>query len=214
MARKQTEHSKKAAFQLRYGITTIAGWNSRLEWVAYHEGSMPCWVRGALLFGLLLGSGGGFAQAVPGTVTPPAGYKAIPLATPTLSPGVIHLLELEGEFQDSVAAGGGAAFAKWFADDAVALNNGKAATLGRGAIALEANWNPRDYQLTWVAQGAQMGPSNDMGFTWGHYVGRAKKQDGQEIVTSGRYMTVWRKLADGSWKVALDASADDAPGRG
>ena len=175
---------------------------------------MLCWLRSALLFAFALVPLVLPAQVVPGTVTPPAGYRAIPLATPTLSPGVVHLLELEGEFQEAVAAGGGAAFAKWFADDAVALNNGKPATLGRGAIALEATWDPKQYQLTWVAQGAQMGPSNDMGFTWGHYVGRAKTRDGQEVVTSGRYMTIWKKVPDGSWKVALDASADDAPGAG
>ena len=29
-----------------------------------------------------------------------------------------------------------------------------------------------------------MGPSNDMGFTWGHYESRAKDSNGQPIVSS------------------------------
>ena len=83
--------------------------------------------------------------------------------------------------------------------------------LGRGAIAQSANWDPKLYQLSWVAQGAQMGPSNDMGFTWGRYEGHATDHQGKPIVTSGRYITIWKKLPNGSWKVAMDASAEEPP---
>jgi len=153
---------------------------------------------------------------IPGTVPPnPNGYKIIsPVTAPTLTPGQITLLELEGRFSQAVAEGGGKAFASWFADDAVTLNNGKPATLGRGAIALTATWDPKEYSLTWVAQGAQMGPSNDMGFTWGHYEGRSTDKNGQAIMTTGRYITVWKKLPNGTWKVAMDASAQEPPEAG
>jgi len=53
-----------------------------------------------------------------------------------------------------------------------------------------------------------------MGFTWGHYTSSFKGADGKPIVNSGRYITVWKKVRDGSWKVALDASADDVPNAG
>jgi ketosteroid isomerase-like protein len=137
-------------------------------------------------------------------------YRIVsPITQPTVTPGQLTLLELEAKFAQAVAEGGGKAFASWFADDAVTLNNGKPATLGRGAIAASATWSPKDYSLNWVAQGAQMGPSNDMGFTWGHYEGRSKDKDGNPVVTTGRYITVWKKLADGTWKVAMDASANE-----
>ena len=144
----------------------------------------------------------------------PASGIASPLVEPTLSPGVLLLLELDGKFQKAVAAGGGKAFASWFADDAVTLNNGKPAVMGRAAIAAQAQWDPKAYQLTWTSQGAQMGPSNDMGFTWGHYEGHSKDKNGEPVVISGRYFTVWKKVADGSWKVALDASANEPPAAG
>ena len=134
-----------------------------------------------------------------------------PPVQPTLSPGVLLLLELEGRFAQSVAEGGGKAFGTWFAEDAVTLNDGRPAVLGRGAIAAQATWDPKTYSLTWTAQGARMGPSNDMGFTWGHYEGRATDPTGKVALNSGRYMTIWKKLADGSWKVALDASANEPP---
>jgi len=156
----------------------------------------------------------GTASAALDALASPSAAVANPLTQPTLSPGVLLLLELEGKFAKSVAAGGGKAFATWFAEDAVTLNNGRPAVLGRTAIAAQAQWDPKSYQLTWTPQGAQMGPSNDMGFTWGHYEGHSKDKNGQPVVISGRYFTVWKKVADGSWKVALDASADEPPNAG
>lgn len=137
-----------------------------------------------------------------------------PITQPNISPGVLQLMELEGRFGEAVAAGGGKAFAAWFADDAVTLNNGRPAVLGRANIAAQAQWDPKTYQLTWSPEGAQMGPSNDMGFTWGHYEGHSKDANGQPVVISGRYITLWKKVADGSWKVAMDASANDPPAAG
>ncbi|WP_158945263.1 DUF4440 domain-containing protein [Granulicella sp. S190] len=134
-----------------------------------------------------------------------------PLSQPTLTPGALVLLELEGRFSQAVSEGGGKAFGTWFAEDGVTLNNGKPAILGRTAIAAQAQWDPKTYQLSWTPQGAQMGPSNDMGFTWGHYEGRSKDKNGEPVVISGRYFTIWKKLPNGTWKVALDASADEPP---
>ncbi|MDQ2924616.1 MAG: nuclear transport factor 2 family protein [Acidobacteriota bacterium] len=134
-----------------------------------------------------------------------------PLTRPTLSPGVIMLMELEGRFAQDVAKRGGKAFSSWFAEDAVTLSNGKPAVLGLRAIAADAVWDPKDYQLTWTPQGAQMGPSGDTGFTWGHYESHSLDKNGKAVTVSGRYITFWKKVADGSWKVALDAGANDAP---
>jgi ketosteroid isomerase-like protein len=90
------------------------------------------------------------------------------------------------------------------------LSNGKAPVIGQAAIAASADWSPTQYHLTWTPEGARMSASGDMGFTWGSYEGRSKDRDGTPIVTTGRYMTVWKKQPDGSWKVELDAS-NDAP---
>lgn len=132
-----------------------------------------------------------------------------PLTNPGLSPQVAFLYNLEAKFAQETAQGGGPAFAKWFANDAVELSNGQAPTIGKAAIVAGATWKPTDYQLTWTPEGGRMGPAGDMGFTWGHYEGHAKQPDGTPIVESGRYMTVWKKQADGSWKVALDASNEE-----
>lgn len=142
-----------------------------------------------------------------------APQTASPLTQPTLSPGVRELMQLDTRFSAETEKGGGKTFASWFADDALMLSNGKPAALGKAKISRTSDWNAADYQLTWQPAGAQMGPSGDMGFTWGHYEGHTKDNHNNAVVTAGRYITVWKKV-NGEWKVALDASSDDAPAEG
>ena len=142
----------------------------------------------------LPGEAAGGASGLP---LPGMRAETSPLAQPSRSPGVLFLFELERKFAASVAVGGGKSFASWFADDAVTLNNGKAAILGRGNIAAQTTWSAAGYQLTWTPEGGQMMPSGDAGYTWGRYEGRSKDQHGEVVVTSGRYITLWKKTASG-----------------
>jgi ketosteroid isomerase-like protein len=140
--------------------------------------------------------------------TPPASQ----LSTPGLSSGTAFLFDLEAKFARATAQGGGKAFASFFADDAVTLSNGKAPVVGHAAIAAQATWSAKSYQLTWTPAAGQL--SGDMGYTWGHYEGSAINPDGQRSTTTGRYMTIWRKQPNGQWKVVLDASNDEPAGAG
>jgi ketosteroid isomerase-like protein len=137
-----------------------------------------------------------------------------PLSDTTVTPGKMLLYDLEARFAKDVLARGGAGFADWFAEDGVALSNGAAPAIGKVAIAQSAKWDPKVYQLTWTPTDAQMGPSGDMGYTWGHFEGHSKDANGNPVVTSGRYMTIWRKGVDGQWKVVLDAGANEEPKAG
>ena len=141
---------------------------------------------------------------------PPAPTSAPnPLEDPTITPGKAFLFDLEAKFAKDVAKRGGVAFADWFADDGVALGNAAAPLIGKVAIARSATWSPKAYELTWDPYDGLMGPSGDMGYTWGHYEGHSKDANGNSVTTSGRYMTIWRKQKDGSWKVVLDAGSTE-----
>lgn len=169
-------------------------------------------MRPILFAACLLLSTTALAQLDPLTRKSPGANN--PLTQPALSQGERQLMQLDIDFSKAVAKGGGKAFAGWFADDAFALNNGKPPVIGKVRIAADATWDPHQYQLTWEPTGAQMGPSGDMGFTYGHYNGHAIDKNGNAIDTNGRYITVWKRLPTGTWKVALDASADEPPAAG
>lgn len=158
-------------------------------------------------------------------VTPSIGLSQMPepspqstlpnlLTDPTAKPGKILLFELEARFAKDVAERGGAGFAEWFAGDGVTLGNGVAPVVGQVAIAKSSTWSPKDYQLTWTPTDAVMGPSGDIGYTWGHYEGHSKDANGYPVTTSGRYITIWRKQPDGNWKVVLDAGANEPAAAG
>jgi ketosteroid isomerase-like protein len=162
-----------------------------------------------VLPGLLLG---GLVAALPlrGQLPEPGAVAAPnPLADTTVKPGKVLLFDLEARFARDVAERGGKAFADWFAEDGVSLSNGQAPVIGRAAIAKSANWSPKDYQLSWTPTDALMGPSGDMGYTWGHFEGHSKDANGFPVTTTGRYMTVWRRQPDGAWKVVLDAGSNE-----
>lgn len=172
------------------------------------------WVIFLLLAGLLPGARAGWAQVLGGTGTSPGTQADTPnpLADTTLKPGKALLFDLEAKFAKATAEGGGKAFSEWFAEDGVSMGNGQAPAHGREAIAKQATWLPKDYQLTWTPTDAVMSPAGDMGYTWGHYEGRSYDADRNSTVTEGRYLTIWRKEADGSWKVLLDASQNEPAG--
>ena len=153
----------------------------------------------------------GSPQSASGQVFEPGAPSTAPnpLADPTVKPGKMLLYDLEARFARDVAARGGAAFADWFADDGVALGNGAPPKIGKVAVTKSADWSPAAYQLTWTPTDAVMGPSGDMGYTWGHFEGHSKDANGNPVTTTGRYMTIWRKQANGDWKVVLDAGANE-----
>jgi len=137
-----------------------------------------------------------------------------PLTDSTINPGKMLLFDLEARFQKDVAVRGGPGFAEWFAPDGVLLGNGAAPLIGKVAIEKSTTWSPKDYQLTWTPTDAMLGPSGDIGYTWSHYEGHSKDANGNPVVTSGRFITIWRKEPDGSWKVVLDAGANEPPEAG
>ena len=169
-------------------------------------------IRRGVLCGLVLAGAMIAPRAGFGQLTLPTGDAQAapnPLTDPTVKPGKILLFELEARFAKDVLERGGAAFADWFAEDGVALGNGQAPMVGRVAIAKSANWDPKVYQLTWTPTDAQMGPSGDEGYTWGHFEGHSKDANGNPVTTTGRFITIWRKQPDGNWKVVLDAGSNE-----
>ena len=56
-----------------------------------------------------------------------------------------------------------------------------------------------DYSLTWEPEFAEA--SGDLGYTYGTYTRATSDTDGNKAVETGLYLTVWRRNADGAWKV-------------
>jgi len=63
-------------------------------------------------------------------------------------------------------------------------------------------------QLLWGPVRAEISEDNDLGYTIGTYrVTRVGVAEDEPPLSHGMYLTVWRRQADGAWKVAADIGA-------
>lgn len=116
--------------------------------------------------------------------------------------GPALLFKLEAEFAQAVAVHGHEAFVTYFAEDGVELDDGGGIT-SREAIGKQPPW-PEGTSLTWTPVKADMAASGDLGYTYGNYVFKSKNKEGNIVTHYGKYMSVWKKQKDGSWKVVVD----------
>jgi len=68
-----------------------------------------------------------------------------------------------------------------------------------------------DYTLSWHANKVGVARSGELGYTSGTYDFSMKDAPGKTISDKGKYLTVWKKEADGTWKVLLDTYNSDLP---
>jgi ketosteroid isomerase-like protein len=68
------------------------------------------------------------------------------------------------------------------------------------------------FQLEWHPEQVEVARSGELGYTTGTYTWTFKDASGKPAFDKGKYLTVWKKQQDGSWKVLLDMfNTDMAP---
>jgi ketosteroid isomerase-like protein len=87
---------------------------------------------------------------------------------------------------------------------------------GRAAIreAMARAFADTAFSLTWEPLQADAGAAGDLGYTNGRYEARFRDATGNPVARTGRYLTVWKKQADGTWKVVRDIGVQDPPPAG
>lgn len=66
-------------------------------------------------------------------------------------------------------------------------------------------------QISWHPTKAQVAKSGELGYTSGTFQMTFNDPSGKPISDTGKYVTVWKKQSDGSWKVLLDIFNSDLP---
>jgi ketosteroid isomerase-like protein len=107
----------------------------------------------------------------------------------------------------SAKAGPRAAFLEYFGSSAKLLS---VVRQGKDGVAEVFMQYPSNVGLSWEPSYAEVSASGDLGYTWGRYTltvpSGTKGKDG--LVQMGTYVTIWKHMAIGGWKVVLD---DDHP---
>ncbi|TMB25266.1 MAG: DUF4440 domain-containing protein [Deltaproteobacteria bacterium] len=115
------------------------------------------------------------------------------------------LMDADAQFARETGERGVEAWASWFAEDGTMFPARIDPVQGRAAIRelMSDLYDPRTgrgaLKLEWQPTRAEVSQSGELGWTTG--VSRSVTPDGER---RGKYITIWRKQADGTWKVSAD----------
>jgi ketosteroid isomerase-like protein len=96
------------------------------------------------------------------------------------------------------------AFRMYLAEDAMQMPTGSEPIIGREYIFESMNRSAQNYTLSWNPERAEVSKAGDMGWTWGWYLMSYTDANGEPKQSRGKYLNIWKKMPDGSWKVAVD----------
>ncbi len=108
----------------------------------------------------------------------------------------------------SVKIGPRAAFIEYFGSNAKLLN---VVRQGKDGVAELFMQYPPTATMSWEPSYAEVSASGELGYTWGRYTlvvpSGVKGKD--PLVQMGTYVTIWKHMAIGGWKVVLDGDHPD-----
>jgi ketosteroid isomerase-like protein len=68
-------------------------------------------------------------------------------------------------------------------------------------------------ELTWAATKIEVARSGDLAYSWGAAKVSVKDKKGKATESTAKYVSVWKKQPDGSWKIAIDTMIPDPPAK-
>ena len=101
----------------------------------------------------------------------------------------------------------------FYADDAIVMDpNSPMATTKKS---IRKAWTDGlalpGFSMKWDEVKAVVAHSGDIGYTYGTYEMTMNDAKGKPVTDHGKYATIWKKQADGKWKVAVDIGNTDMP---
>ncbi len=120
------------------------------------------------------------------------------------------LRQTELDFARAFAERDVARFASFVADDARFTGGGR---LREGKAAILEQWtkmmqNP-DLTLTWSPDIVELSAAGDLGYTSGPYEFALKRPDGTLALERGRFASIWRRQANGSYRIVFDIGSPE-----
>lgn len=103
--------------------------------------------------------------------------------------------------------------ASFFTEDAVLLPPNTARVEGRDAIRAWGmpSTSAEDFSINWTATSIAVSAGGDLAYATGTYELSLKDAEGNTVSDNGKFLDVWKKQADGSWKVVAGAFNSDLP---
>ena len=100
----------------------------------------------------------------------------------------------------------------YYSEDAVVMPpNGPSATTKEAIRALWKDLLTDLRSISWKTKKVEVAQSGDLAFSSGTYEVTLNDPTGKSVNDRGKYVVVWKKQADGSWKCGTDIWNSDLP---
>ena len=113
----------------------------------------------------------------------------------------------------NAAATGLDGFLSYYTDDAALMAPNEPIAVGKEAArkALEPLFALPGFSVKWQTAKVDVSGSGDIGYARGTYELTMNDPAGKPMTDRGKYLEVWRKQADGTWKCTVDMFNSDIP---
>jgi uncharacterized protein (TIGR02246 family) len=122
------------------------------------------------------------------------------------------LTKVDEDWSKSVATRDAEKVVSFYAEDAIGYPPNEPVAVGRPAI--KKIWTAMladaSFSISWKPVHVEVATSGDLGYTTGTYEDSAKGPDGKTVTDKGKYVSVWKKQKDGTWKSIHDMWSSDA----
>ena len=129
---------------------------------------------------------------------------AVPPPRPSADPS--ELMAADRAFAEAPAAKGVDGWVEHFADNGAMLPAGLPIVRGHKAIRdlMSPAFESEGFEFHWEPEEADIAASGDIGYTIGRYERTVTGPDGTPSTTTGKYVSIWKRQEEGTWKVAVD----------
>jgi ketosteroid isomerase-like protein len=110
--------------------------------------------------------------------------------------------------RDAGKFGTGEAFGRYAASDAQIFSAPGEFISGPSAISQSFGAPTAKNTLVWHPVHGEISEGGDLGFTVGNAIFTGEREDGAKIVRYSKYLTVWKKQRDGSWRYVVDGGSE------
>jgi ketosteroid isomerase-like protein len=127
---------------------------------------------------------------------------------PAVDTGAIGktLTQLDDEWAKAAAIRNVDSVASFYAADAIAYPPKEPITIGQPAAkkVWASYFADSTFSISWKTEQAGASKGGDLGFTTGTYEDSFTGPDGKRVTEKGKYVCIWAKQDDGTWKAIHD----------
>ena len=162
--------------------------------------------------GLILVLAAAGAGAVALAVLPALAFEAPTVVAYDPDADAKALAKLDDDWSAAAATRDAEKVASFYAENAIAYPPNEPVCVGRASAkkVWASYFAEPSFSISWKTVHSEVTKSGELGFTAGTYEDSFKGPDGKVIHERGKYLCVWKKQSDGSWKAVHDMWNADA----